>query len=287
MKVFLTGSTGFVGRNVKAKLESLGHEVFCYTRNTALIPNLVDDEFPLPDVIIHCAGEITYEHKMFESNVVLTEKLLRFARELKVKKFIHIGSSAEYGKVLLPRHEDTACCPTNVYDATKLAATNLCQGFANSFAMDIVVARPFSLYGPNDTPRKLIPRLYKAFMDRTEIKLHPGSHDWIFIDDFVYGLILLMNADASITRGEIYNFGSEISSSNLQVVGALEQALSGTIKIVSEKSAYHSYDVDNWVANCNKAKAKLGWSPAYDLTKGIKEFVMREWFKADTGGNGQ
>ena len=126
--ILLTGSTGFVGRHLKPLLERQGYEILCYTRDMDL--SSLSSSRPNIKTVINCAGEITDQTKMFEANVVLVERLLRFAREMNVAKFIQIGSSSEYGVISEPRKEDMRCVPTDWYSATKIAATNLCLGYA-------------------------------------------------------------------------------------------------------------------------------------------------------------
>lgn len=284
MNILLTGSNGFVGRHLKERLLKLGHTIHCFNRGDILFPELVDEDFGGPlDVLINCAAETTQIHKMYESNVELVERLLTFSQRANVKKVIHLGSSSEYGRIILPRREDMFCSPFNIYDATKLAATHLCQGYASQYNMDVVIARPFSLYGPFDRPRKLVSRLYKSFTSHERIEVYESGHDWLFIDDFIDGLITLMNAPKELTKGDIVNFGSGISSTNVELVQAMEEALGSSLNVEYKKGKYHPYDVDYWVADITKARTKYGWTPKLSLKSGIKEFVMREWFAEDKG----
>ncbi len=278
MTILLTGSTGFVGRHLKKRLETEGHIVKCLGRFDSVL-------YPI-DAIINCAGELTAQDKMYEANTQLVQGLLSIMPGSDAKKMIHLGSSSEYGATNAPRREDSVCIPSNVYEATKLAATALCQGYAKAYDLDVVVARPFSLYGDGDKPRKLIPTLYRSYLEHTPINLHPGSHDFLWIDEFVDGLILLLNAPKHVTQGQIFNFGSGISSTNDQVVAGLEKALGAKLDIRLQPGRFHAHDVDNWVADISKAKRLLGWSPKVNLSAGLNEYVMREWFRQDTVGQG-
>lgn len=280
MHILLLGSTGFVGKHLKARLEQLGHTVACGTRDNPFADGKREAAI---DAIINCAGEVKRDVLMYDSNVWLVHSLLFGARRGNVKKFIHVGSSSEYGPTNAPRREDSACHPSNMYEATKLAGTNLCQGFAHQYDMDVVVARPFSLYGPQDADRKLVSRLYKSYVTHEQIDLYEGSHDWLFIDDFVEGLITLLNAPRELTKGDIVNFGSGFCSTNDEVVSAMERALGGGLNIARKPGRFHDYDVQNWVADITKARTKYGWKPKWSLNAGIGEFVIREWFAVDKG----
>ncbi len=200
------------------------------------------------------------------------------------KRFIQIGSSSEYGRTDSVRREDSVCIPSNVYEATKLAATALCQGYAARYDLDISVARPFSLYGPGDKARKLIPALYRSYIEHKPIDLYPGAHDWLEVSDFVEALVLLLGAPTEVTKGQVFNFGTGVSSSNLAVVAALESALGSKFDVRYQTGArFHAHDVDNWVADATKARSVLGWAPKHDLQSGMHAYVMAEWFKEDRG----
>lgn len=278
MTILVHGAHGFVGSHLVKRLRADGHSVTTIGRAPYDIP------WQTFDALINCAAELTDESAMWESNVSLTHDLLKLMHKGLCKRFVQIGSSSEYGRTVLPRAESTLCVPTNVYEATKLAATALCQGWAERYDLDICVSRPFSLYGTNDKPRKLIPTLYRSFIDHKTISLYPGSHDWLYIDDFVDALIRLLSAPRMVTKGQIFNFGTGVSSTNHEVVAALEEALGGKLSIASQTDGrFHAHDVDNWVADASKARTVLGWAPKHDLRSGIKEYVMAEWFKEDRG----
>lgn len=279
MTILLTGSTGFVGRHLRARLIKDGHTVIDYIRGMQLAPELMDT----PDAIINCAGEISAPHRMVESNVLLTHSILQYAQLAGVPKVIHIGSSSEYGKTDLPRREDSVCIPACLYDGTKLAATALCQGFAAQFDMDICVARPFSLYGPGDTPRKLIPRLYNAHVSGKLMDLFHGSHDWIYIDDFVDGLVFLLTVPRAQSKGQVFNFGTGIASTNLDVLQTMEQVVGAPIPVNLRSDALFAYDTDQWVADTAKTRA-LGWVYRESLLDGLENYVEHERAAARQGG---
>lgn len=278
MKILVIGANGFVGGHLKKQLKFEGHDVVSIGREP------IDYSIPF-DVVINCAAELTDESKMWTSNVCLVHDLLEgFRKHGIVKRIIQIGSSSEYGLTDLPRKESTICIPSNIYEATKLAATSLCQGYASRYDMDICVARPFSLYGPNDKPRKLIPTLYRSHINHASITVYPGSHDWIYIDDFINGIILIATAKKEVVKGQIFNFGTGKSTTNKDIVQALEVALGSKLNVsYRDDKKYHSYDVDNWVSDSSKARDVLGWTPQFDIKNGMREFVMAEWFKEDKG----
>lgn len=273
MNVLVYGPRGFVGKHLVSRLQRDGHSVTEAGRDFPLIPDLADDEFARPDIIINCAGEITTKHLMYESNIALVHKILLFAQRVNVSKVVHIGSSSEYGNLSLPRQETALCTPNDLYGGTKLAATALCQGFATE-GLDVVIARPFSLYGPGDKPRKLIPRLIQSACTGDEVKVSIGSqHDFTYIDDFVGGLITLMHAPADKTRGDIVNFGTGVGSSNQDVIATLGSLGAHPNVSYVEGSLGACKDVPRWVADTTKAAMRYGWEARTSLREGLAKIV--------------
>lgn len=277
MKILLTGSTGFIGGHLKARLERDGHQVYCLSRNG-----------PAPDwglgigAVINCAGELDDLKLMTGANITLTEGALDTARAIGAK-VIQIGSSAETGPIEGPRSEETFCRPSNLYEATKLAATNLCLGYAAQFDLDVCVARPFTIYGPNDKARKMLPTLWRAFCDHQTFHCYPGGHDWLHVDDFVSGIVALLDAPPAVTKGQIFHFGTGINTSNQQVTEMFGHAVGGGFSVVHHTEKLRPYDVLDWRADSTKARALLGWEPQIPLGKGIHDLVMDRWFAEDKG----
>lgn len=266
MKVLLTGSTGFLGRHLKSRLEHDGHSLDLIGRgaNLAWHSN--------PDAIIHCAAELDKPEKMIDSNLGLVVDLLEHAKEHGCR-MIQIGSSSETGPTEGPRSETDFCCPTTLYEATKLAATNLCLGYAGQYGLDVCVARPFSLYGPNDKPRKFLPALLRAYHEKAPFHVYPGGHDWLYVDDFVEGIVKLLGAPREKTKGQVYHFGSGISTSNSDVVKCFERAIGGKVNTIEHTEKYRPYDVLDWRADWRRAGCELGWEPTVSLEEGMRRFI--------------
>ena len=76
MKIFITGTTGFLGRSLKEHFET-DHEIIEYVRGTDIFTML---EVAEPDVVINCAGEIYKTELMFESNIGIVQTILNWLK---------------------------------------------------------------------------------------------------------------------------------------------------------------------------------------------------------------
>lgn len=270
MRILLTGATGFLGQHLKRRLERDGHHVVFFTRFSGM--SFLDYEDY--EVAVNCAAELDQPFHMEDSNLTLVRDLL-WACKQKGARLIQVGSSSETGPVEGPRSETAFCQPSNLYEATKLAATNLCLGYAAEYGVNAVVARPFTLYGPNDKPRKMLPTLWRSFCEQKPFHCYPGGHDWLHVEDFVEGIVKLLNAPRAVTKGQIYHFGTGISTSNADVVEWFMEA-AGKLDVTYHTGRFRPYDVEDWRADSSKAKARLGWEPKITLEEGVHRFVNEQ-----------
>lgn len=99
MKILITGSNGFIGKNLIYFLRQLNvHEIMEFNRNDdpdSLI-GLIDQS----DVIIHLAGEMRPKNRsdLFIANVGLTNRICQILKRYGGEKFIIFASSIQAGQ---------------------------------------------------------------------------------------------------------------------------------------------------------------------------------------------
>lgn len=263
----ITGSTGFIGRNLVERLDSEMHTVLPFGRS-----NYPEDVAKAnPDYIIHCAGETEDEEWMVESNVVLTDQLLDQARKCSnLKAFVTIGSSTEQGKK--SDEPNTYFDPVDLYGATKGAATLISLAYARSYNVPACVIRPMSLYGKYDKIYHLIPKLYDAqFAPPHSVSVHPGVHDWMSIDDFVSGILTIARPGKCI--GDVVNLGTGNFVSNQKVVRIMEELLNVDLPVSYKDTYLNSYDRGAWTCDPINAECEYGWKANISLVDGLRDYV--------------
>ncbi len=279
MKIFITGATGFVGRNLVDYYTQRGHEVYAFRRNQNLHECLTQFE---PDAIINSAAEIYDYQYMFEPNILMVQTILEYIRECKQWcRLIQIGSSSEYGPTNVSSSEETLLKPVDFYQATKGAATLLCQGWARLHNLPVWIVRPYSVYGPGERPHRLFPRLYRAFSYNEPMTLYQGYHDFIYIADFVRGIDLVLQY-WDLTPGEIVNFGSGFQTSNFDLLD-LWIKVTGKTDAPVAKVAEMRKAFENTVWVCDVAKSlELGFDCEYTLEVGIRDFLLKAKYDRTT-----
>ena len=168
MKVFITGASGMVGRNLLADTRAARHDLLTPTRaeldltDAAATATYVGEH--RPDLIIHCAGKVGGIQANIEApdrflfdNLAIGLSVLGAARRARTPQLINLGTSCMYpvgmNRPLIPGDLLAAAVePTNEgYALAKLAAWKLTEA-AGRAAPDLVwrTIIPPNLYGPYD-----------------------------------------------------------------------------------------------------------------------------------------
>lgn len=147
MTIGITGSTGFVGREIM-KLNDGVRFVPINLRD----PKWIDDDFSSFDSILHLAGKA---HDMknenpaqyYEINVDLTSKLIEKCLSSNCPHFIYMSSIKIYGDTVSSIiNENSPYNPTDDYGKSKQQAEELL--LAESNKISIAIIRPPLIYGP-------------------------------------------------------------------------------------------------------------------------------------------
>lgn len=166
MKFLVTGGSGFLGINLIRYLYSKGNDIvsldlveFNYAdmRNKIkhVVGNIRDNTVVKElmqgiEIVVHTAAALPLytPEEIFSTDVDGTRILLENAKENKVKRFIHISSTAVYG---IPDHhplyEDDKLDGVGPYGKAKILAEEECLKFRKD-GMCVPILRPKSFIGP-------------------------------------------------------------------------------------------------------------------------------------------
>ncbi|MDP2209947.1 MAG: NAD-dependent epimerase/dehydratase family protein, partial [Bacteroidota bacterium] len=226
IKIFVTGSTGFIGSHLVKYLINQGHHVKCLVRkhsNNKWLKELpveyvYGDLFDVEvlrkavldvDYIYHIAGVTASKTKSgyFLGNQEATKNLLHAAEtHSNLKRFVFAGSLSAVGPSTdgKPVNEESKLQPITTYGKSKMAAEKEVLSFQNKIPVTIV--RIPAVYGPRDTAtldffktvnNGIIPLV--GFKSKYVNILH--------VDDVVDGLILAGEHPDAV--GKTYFIGSE------------------------------------------------------------------------------
>lgn len=266
MNIFITGSTGFIGKNLIEFYQN--HHIFKYHRE----PLQETLSWFQPDVIINCAAEIYDSAKMFDSNVLLTKECAEYVRKYPHTKMIQIGSSSEYGPLAHAGSEQDRINPVDMYQATKGMATIMCQGYARQYGLNISIARPYSVYGRYEKPHRLFPMLWKAFVLDRPMDLYDGYHDFIYINDFIKGIDTLVQNN-NIPPGDIVNFGSGKQYSNFEILNLFEKITKKPAPVTKIGLMAKKFESSLWCCDTTYASTQYQFNCEFSIEQGIIDFL--------------
>lgn len=192
MRILITGSEGFIGRNLVNFLSEKGLDLFSmgikkldrenhfcissvtnYSEIKKVLENIK------PDLIFHLAGSpVGDEEEQEELNFEFSRMLAEILKALSLLKtrLILMGTAAEYGFVpetILPINENQETNPYSLYGRTKLKQTDyFISGEAKP--LNYIIIRPFNIYGPGMPDYLSISNFVKQIK---VINLKRGSND--------------------------------------------------------------------------------------------------------------
>ena len=195
--------------------------------------------------------------------------------EKRVKKLIFTSGYVVYGiPGYLPIDEVHPTDPIDIYGASKLAAEKYLSVLLKKNPYpELVILRLATVYGPRQLTKGLIPNLFRAALDDSQVKINAMGkerRDYLFIDDAVNSLVL------SLTDGinGIYNIGSGKSVSVNQVKEIIE-GLSGkrlNARYSKEKGLIPEVRLSNKLA-----ETRLNYKPNIAIKNGLR--LTYHWYK--------
>ena len=269
--ILITGKNGFIATHLYNKLNETfeTNQIYATTKEESEnITQILNEK--KPEYIYHIGAEIYDDSKMFNSNILLTYKILEYCKNSNIKRLYIFGSSSEYGRKNKEMSEDDSLEPETMYEGTKSACTMLARSYAHTYKIPIFIIRPFTIYGPGEKKNKLIQILFdkKQKNDKT-IYISKGVHDYVYIDDFINALLSIKNDKIF----DIINIGSGVQYTNEEVIKTFERVtqykFNEYLPLESKK-----YDSNIWVSN--PSKLNNYYKMKYSLSDGLN--IMNNYY---------
>ncbi|MBK9140911.1 MAG: SDR family NAD(P)-dependent oxidoreductase [Candidatus Melainabacteria bacterium] len=299
-RVLITGASGFVGANLTRRLLRDGHRVTVLLReqsDTWRIDDVLADldvrSLDLLDLaavravtgeikadwIFHLAAYGNYSwqedwRQIVDTNLTSTINLLEAASETGFDAFINTGSSSEYGICDHAPLESERVEPNSYYAVTKAAATAACRHVAAVRDLYIPTLRLYSVYGPYEDPRRLMPTIIRKGLEKDLPPLvDPDiARDFIYTDDVVEAYLAACKP-ASTERAPIYNVGSGVQTTIKEIVDLAREIFCIEKTPVWGSMDNRKWDASVWVASIGKIEKELGWKPDTSLRDGLSRFT--------------
>lgn len=233
MRVFITGTAGFIGFCLARRLLALGHSVDGYdgmtryydprlkeARREILLGSenyrdaaaMLEDMDALaeaatrsaPDVIVHLAAQAGVRYSLenprayVQSNLVGTFNVMEIARLLAPRHLLIASTSSVYGaNPTVPfREDDRADHPLTLYAASKKAGEAMAHSYAHLWSIPTTMFRFFTVYGPWGRPDMAPLKFLDAIENGRPIDIYNHgnmSRDFTYVEDLVEAVVRLMD----------------------------------------------------------------------------------------------
>ena len=305
MRVLVTGSAGFVGRAVVARLLGSHHEVIALSRRATPAPSssarllavhgdLLDRDGlerivrrHEPDAVVHLAALTRVREsfaeplRYFETNVGGTLNLLDAlaAAGRRALPFVSASTAAVYRPRERPLREDDAVAPVSPYAASKLAADQLIGFQAATGAIAAVTLRSFNVSGAaagavDRDETRLIPKALAVAAGRASHVTINGDgsvrREYLHVADAADAYAAAL---AAARPGEqlVVNAGSGETVAVDEVVAAVEKATGRPVRVVRGPAQPEPAVLGS---DLTRARAVLGWQPT---RSSIERVVQDAW----------
>ena len=240
MRIFVTGSSGFIGFHLSKKLLEKGHTVhgfdsmnkyydvklkkarlkilkeykkFFFTKNKLENKKILSQSILKfkPTVIIHLAAQAGVRYSIenpkayIDSNIIGTYNVIELAKKINIKHLLISSSSSVYGanKKLPFRENDKTENQLSIYAATKKSTESIAHAYSNIWKLPITMIRFFTVYGPWGRPDMALFKFTKGIINKKKIDIYNNGkmyRDFTYIDDIVNGVIALMHKAPNLNQ---------------------------------------------------------------------------------------
>lgn len=312
MNILVTGAAGFIGARLTEVLLEGGHQVCGFDvfdgedpqgwQEARLETARASKRFTLIEGDVNRADEVGEALSSFRPAAVVhlaSRKDLAWAEEnpqaclrlhldgaatvmlacrrANVSQLI-LGSSAHVygGSRRYPYSErDPADQPLSVLGAALRSAELYAHAFALRSPVNTSVVRLFSVYGPRQAPRCLLPNLAAAASRRVAMPVFgdgTAGRDMLFIDDAVVGMLRVLDRP---TPWRVINLGSGSTTTLAQVAEQVSWLSNVTLSI--DHLPVRPGEMPQTFADTKLAEESIGFSASVTLEDGIRRYL--DWLK--------
>ena len=252
MNYLITGSKGFIGRNLISYMKEKSIPYCIYEEWNKHAKDI--------DVIIHLSADtdvrksIKEPIKNFKKNTKKTFDMLHYTMDLHIPKIIFVSSMG----VVDPR---------SPYLASKLSGEAYCTAFRNSYHLNTHIARLSNVYGPcSEFKDSIISKFIKVAIKNKTFYIYGNgtqTRDFIYVKDVVKSLLNTRGKISYISSGNTISINSLI----LKLVDLSIELLGRAPRIQNKQLNGGEIDI---------VKSTLGISNPTNIDKGLRKTF--KWF---------
>jgi len=297
--VFVTGSSGFIGKELVKQLEMGGNKVIGFSRSNGkdvLNKSQLEQEMRGCEVVVHLAAELDEgSKKLFEINVDGTRNVLEAAAKNRIGHFVFVSTTGVLGNFKGVADESFPYNPITGYEKSKAEAEKLVLSYQE--VLPVTIIRPTIVVGPNEYWKKIISVVGKNYP-----LIGSGENYWqtVYYKDLCEAIVMVAGNEDSF--GEIYNVAEQNSEKLRELVEIIRKeigvkgklvtvpAIIGVIgsyfiaaisKITGKKPIINPAHIERLLRNRRYSTEKinkLGWRSSITTEQAIRETIKESRF---------
>jgi dTDP-glucose 4,6-dehydratase len=226
-KILILGGTGFIGYHLAKEALKRGLQVTSLSKNSPvkrrylkkvkyIIADISNKNFINKKIkenfqyIVNLAGYVDHSDNMktYKSHYLGCKNIANFFLKKKIKRFIQVGSSMEYGLARSPQKESFKCVPKSVYGRAKFLSTQYLLDLYKKNKFPVTIVRLYQVYGPYQEINRFIPVVINSCKDNKDFPCSHGRQfrDFLYINDLIDAIFLILKKPKA--QGEIINLGN-------------------------------------------------------------------------------
>lgn len=301
-KILVTGGLGFIGAHLVKRLLNEGAEVSIIGRPGSQTWRLKEQLKDIsiyevditdskkveicikdicPEIVFHLAayGVNSAQKEYIKAANINILGMINILNSLKngcCKKFINMGSCAEYGDRKDLIKEDMCLDPVSIYGSSKASATIIAHQIAKENNINIITLRPFGIFGEGEDSHKIFCHIILSILENKEVRLTSCEQlrDYCYIENIIDGLFMCAKSNL---KNNIFN----IASGSLYPLKYYVNLIFKNIKTdrvpLYGKIEYRKNEMWSPAADITKIHTELGWSPRISLEDGIIKTI--KWYE--------
>lgn len=216
-------------------------------------------------------------------NIAGTLNIFTAAKEKGVGRVVYAASSSTYGDHPgLPKVEDKIGNPLSPYAVTKYVNELYARVYASVYNLPSIGLRYFNIFGPFQNPKgpyaAVIPLFAQALLQNKAPHINgDGTHsrDFTFVGNAVQANVLALFTTKEEALNQVYNIACGEQTSLLELFDGLNAQANTSLQ--PTYGPERKGDVKHSLADIDKARTLLGYTPAISVKDGLKKTF--QWYK--------